>query len=265
MRRDRRVIKLSRVCISDNAWQLLAETAHPAGEKTVNVCGRLSPAERNRTSGFLVKDRGRPLARPAAEAAQHCQRQEAEAAHRGVKQQSHPGWYRQNEGAGCDQKANHGGQDNLTCEHVLQPPREEHLQRASIAWQEYGRPWVNLRRVNRDAVGRKRALQPTSPSATTGSILPGSAQLRVANRRRCQRCIRKYMMANNKIQASGPAISPAICREAWVGMGLTPPAAIWHKPGRPEMRHTPEVTDDCLSFVIPDQQGARVAAIEDVL
>lgn len=203
MRRDRSVNNPLATCVSLRVWRNVADRVDTAGRVSAEPPGRAIRTLDDATSGLLAQDRGSTRG-TGAEVADRRKRQKAEAADRRIEHQRHPGRNRERQGAANGHQANHSGHQNQTCEHVLQPPREEQGQGASGEWQDCGREWEFLRRIN---------LAP-APFA------PGKG--------RTDRC-------------------------TCAGKGL----------GMQEQSSTPEVTDDCLSFVTPRQQGA-VARGEDV-
>lgn len=263
MRRDGTVINLLRVCVSGNVWRILADQS-TSTIRAVAIDGAASTVCVTRSS-LLAQQRGR-LKRVAGTAASDGgERQQAEAADNRVKDQCQAGRHRECDRTAHGQKANHCGNENQTSEHVLQPPREGHHQFASHAWQDCGRPWVNLRRINRlvgsGAARENRAFH----ELTIGCMLVNHTQPEIAHgfrpfHRQC-----KYMKNNQNTAAVSQSAVPMSLRVSRVFRALPSHAAIWHKSGAGESRHTPELTDPCLSFVIPDQQGARVTVFEAVL
>lgn len=213
MRRDRTVINPFAKCVSLSVWRNLADTVYTRGRVSADLSKpaiRLLDVE---ASGLLAQQRS--AASPAgAQVGDRRQRQKAEAADRRVKQQRRRGWNRKRKGATDGNQAKCTGHQNQTCKHVLQPPREEHSQVASGAWQDCGRAWEFLRRIN-----------------LTAAVLPGTVHVTACRR-------------------TGPGLQGRSC-------------AVPGKRGRKDAPSFPEVTDDCLSFVTPRQQGA-VAICEDV-
>lgn len=55
-------------------------------------------------------------------------------------------------------------EENQTCDHVPQPPREVHEQDARVPWQDCGRPWENLRSLKAAA---RRCGSTTEPEGLT--------------------------------------------------------------------------------------------------
>lgn len=263
MRRDGTVINLSRVCVSDNVWRISADRL------VSKICsfatdGAASTVRVPRSS-LLAQQRGR-LKRVAGTAASDGgERQQAEAAHNRVKHQRQAGRHRECNRTAHGQKANHCGNDNQTSEHVLQPPREGHRQFASHAWQDCGRPWVNLRRINRLVGSGEARGNGAFHELTIGCMLVNHTQPEIAHGFRPFHLQCKYMKNNQNTATVSQCAGPMNSRVSRAFRALPSHAAIWHKSGAGESRHTPELTDPCLSFVIPDQQGARVTVFEAVL
>lgn len=258
------MINLSMGCVFDNVWRNLADISHPGTANFADLRCAVVLFNSFRRSGLLANHRGRLRDLAGTKAADGCQHQQGEAADDRIEQQRHPDRHRHRNRATRGHKANHRGYQYQTCEHFLQPPREEHHQRASVAWQDCGRPWENLRRINL-TVGRLGWRWGTGIDLVTLRRLPRTKEQRkVARRLRgCGVDSRPLKTKGNMSDCAMDVRSPVLLL-AWDWLRRHQAAAIWHKTGIPESLHTPELTDDCLSFVIPDQQGARVASFEDV-
>ncbi len=265
MRRDGTVIDFERMCDSSNTWRNLADFPIGVCSQSAEKAGYPLPCVTRSNSGLLAQERSG--LRSVRTAMGHDRRhdQQRQAASRRVKSNCHPGRNRQCEGPTRRHQPNHRRHQNHSSKHVLQPLREEQDQRARPAWQECGRPWENLRRPLR---GFRRC------NATT---MRGDA---AATRSGCGWDVRQPLdvWPGLALQGSGNALKDmgncmgsvvgAWCRRdgsccLWAGSSLD--AAIWRETGGLDWPRTPEVTDDCLSFVIRDQQGAHVAVCEDDL
>lgn len=263
MRRDGTVINLLRVCDSDNVWRFLADRS----TSTIRAVAtdRAASTVCVPRSSLLAHHRGRLKRAAGTAASDGGERQQAEAADNRVKDQRQAGRHRECNRTAHGQKANHCGNENQTSEHVLQPPREGHRQFASHAWQDCGRPWVNLRRINRVAGSGEALGNGEFHELTIGCVLVDYKQPEIVHGRKPFHHQFKYMKNNQNSAAVSQSAGPMSARVSRAFRALPSHAAIWHKSGAGESRHTPELTDPCLSFVIPDQQGARVTVFEAVL
>jgi hypothetical protein len=186
--------------------------------------------------------------------------QKRQAANHRVDRQGDPGRGRHHERSGRGNDTNLRGYDNHSCKHVPQPPREEHLQRASVAWQDCGRALVNLRQVESWMRRCGAATVWEKPRLTLASKPVIVNQSGVAISAGSSKIGGNPLKKRNLV--SGPCgrnrSEPSM--KARVGIRHGRGAARLRWPCARDWLRNPDVTEECLSFVMPQQQSARVLA-----
>ncbi|KAF0115356.1 MAG: hypothetical protein FD150_1024 [Rhodobacteraceae bacterium] len=188
-----------------------------------------------------------------------CADQKREAAYGRVGGQGDPG--RQGQGNGCTHRDDPdcGGQDDEPGKHFAQPPREDWNQDARRAWREYGRVLVKVRRSSgafqRIPGMQSRAKQGFSPLGGRRSV----AQPRVDSCRSIVNVSGNLLKRNTSIKDRS-ILGGQVARSAANGpAGVRCAAAIRHDSVIRNKAAIREVDEDCLSFVIPQQQGVAAA------
>ena len=261
MRRDRRVIDPLAVCVSDNVWRNLADLLQLAGVDSADRRRRrFASAPR---SSLGVEHRGLGgLGR--AEVEHRRQHQKGQAAGAGVDGQRQPGRSRERKGGSRGQQADQCRHQDQTSEHVFDPHRRR---MQSGCWS----PVARLR----PPLGESTSLFPVSRVEQRG----GSARERgltcaciVSERVQpeedrglwCGEKFFKILKRKGIVVRMKDAARRSEAGFRSDGRGRRAVAAVWHKSGGREVPCTPELTDVCLSFVMPEQQAARAHACEDL-
>jgi hypothetical protein len=146
---------------------------------------------------------------------------------------------------------------------VLQPPREEQDHAARIAWQDCGRAWVNLR-------SRDRAVQ--RGESVTGGETPGAALAKLKGPI-AQPTVEMTPVCRGDVHNPLNCISYHVNRASGANDGSGPQSRlpvvlaghgpVRHRPADPDGPEREAVAAECLSFVMPQQQGAATADCED--
>lgn len=263
MRRDRTVTDEVTVWVLSNTWQNLADMLAVSGGKPADGSGLPLPEPSRLCLGLLPHQRAARRRPGGAEIHDRRHEQQGQAAADRIEGERDPHRNRQGKGCGHHQQPHQPGHHDQSSEHVLQPPREEQDQRARPAWQDYGRLWENLRLPERARLQGCTTRKVIGRGIVAGRFSRIAFQPLIAAAPPLWISRRNDLKNNEKNAGFG---SPDPSRRWWSGRVAAQrgrDAAIWHKTGGPESQRTPEVTDDCLSFVIPEQQGARVETGED--
>lgn len=248
---------------SFKTWRNLADLCKPNIPHSAAAPRPTATAPCGRSSGLGPQDMGdlRWLGRATGQ--DRGGDKQRKAADRRVKGQGNPGRNRKGEGPAHYHQPNRCRQENQTCKHVLQPPREEHDQRASSAWQDCGYAWENLRLSVRTQQ-RYAALESGRNRNSTArnsvpNILQSWVEFRTESRLRSGKMLkRKCFFGGHLFAAAPPSRGPAL---AWPRADGR--VTIWHKVRSSDRGRKPIATDDCLSFVMAEQQSARGAVCED--
>jgi hypothetical protein len=243
-----------KVLVSFGAWRKLADVfpqklfkcAYPAFTGGMAASGLRS--ERPKIVLWLHR----------AHAPDRRRQEQRQTAHGRIGSQSDPGRRRQDQRNCRGDNAEFRGYEYHSSKHLPKPPRERLGQIERHAWQDCGRAWVNLRQVVFQLVRCKV----TAESAKTG-IGPAEEPLQVSQSRVAKR--RWKAGSNNKVLKNGqfrdiwstltvrrPGLTVAGCRanhqQANWSCRCHIANRVWSM----------DVTEDCLSFVMPQQQGAGV-------
>lgn len=140
---------------------------------------------------------------------------------------------------------------NQSCQHLTHPPRVSQGQPEGGAWQDYGRALVNLRRLQRAGTGPIRQRGP----ATTGRAIPKPATVpgrdAAARLNVMAKCL--FTGGSGAIRRVAAGCALCLCRPAAAGV-----AAVMASPRAAKgawWSGNPQLAQECLSFVIPPQQG----------
>jgi hypothetical protein len=262
-RRDSRVTKLFNVPVSVDCWRNLAE---PIRRSVLILADHPFQPHLSLTSwpsDLGAQRPGVPRCQRGPDIPERRSEKKRQAADPRVRRQREP---RRDGHGDCDsqcRQANRRRQKHVSSKHVLPPPREVPDQGAVSAWQDCGPAWVNLRQVAKLPHRDETATVRRQEGLTKARSGKQSLQSWVAAARQNREKFRKILKIHDKIKGSTGlercgAVTMRVSRSGG-GAG----AAIWHKAGGPVRPVTPDVTEDCLSFVMPRQQSAQVAAIED--
>jgi hypothetical protein len=150
---------------------------------------------------------------------------------------------------------NHRRQQHKPCQHFPQPPRETEVKDARDAWQECGRVLVKVRRtIEKLRNSVEETMRGISEKSSSGGAV-WKMQPRVEVEADPAEVIRNHMNKLYFLDSLAWAANPAAgSDDAQLGAPGTA-AAKWRNFGG-LIRHTVrEVHEECLSFVIPRQQG----------
>lgn len=249
------------MCLSHQFRRNLADEA--ASIQQGPACGQSTDHAGRDPSGLRPQHLRRLRGLRRAQAQERRCKKERQAAHNRITDKDDPCRNREEDGCGHCHQPDRCGNENQTCNHVLQPPREEQDHAARIAWQDCGRAWVNLRSRDR-AVQRGESV---TGGETQGAILTRSkgsvAQPTVEMAPVCRgdvhnplNCISYHVnRASGANDGSGPESRLPV---VLAGHGPARP-----RPGDPDGPERQDVAAECLSFVMPQQQGAATADCED--
>lgn len=244
-------------------WRNLAEVDCRADRSLADTRGRAASRVMYLCSGLLADKRAGTRVAFRAEADQGCQCEQCQAAGHRVKRDRNPGRGRKSNCTGRDGYPNRCRNQDQSRKHLLQLQREPQGQVARIAWQECGCVWEILSseiRAERkfDTTARRR-LGGNNPKFS----LDGFLHPEVENPSRPSNARDKILKRLHFVAGVGSAKRRSVADVDWADRCGRRSAAIWHKPEGPDSPCNPALTDDCLSFVIPEQQGAGVVALED--
>lgn len=247
------------VCFSDNAWRNLADLLQPGGADSAEAC----TLDRGGFLGLVAKKRGLDGLRGAE--VQKCrQHQERQAADNRVERQRHQGGKRQGEGSARDHQANQGRRQDQTREHVHFPPHTKNTVSVVVVHGKikaaFGRIYVAISRNTGAAPGGFRAVCRLTLACGTFKVDQPGGDFRMRLGRDRANPLKRNEFRRFASAGGGDLNTPA----AVDGPGSRATAALWRKHSLPDVPCTPELTDVCLSFVMPEQQAARAAACEDV-
>jgi hypothetical protein len=180
--------------------------------------------------------------------------EKCQAANRGIAEQYNPGGKRERcRSRNCQQSDGRRNQ-NHSCKHLPYPLRELHGKGAGRAWQHYDLDLVNLRRMK--PAGSAKIREATRPDRGaffwTSDFRAGGNNDPDNRSRRMLRCV---VSTGSAGAAAGLFRASRGLRDGWVPVRETPTS---REQARRARVPKPELLQECLSFVIPKQQGSAV-------
>ena len=182
-------------------------------------------------------------------------RQKCKAAHDRVGDHNGPDRKRQGQRHRDCAHSDHCGNQNHSCNHLTHPLCGVCSQGVGASWQDYVLALENLRcfdSLDPARVGVVRAVSDVACAARAGG---GKVRLQVEARGSCARVLAKLLAFQGNFPLAGP---PSRSRSpdggGWIG-GRPAGAATCRKAKALSRQANPEVAEECLSFVIPGQQG----------
>lgn len=244
-------------------WRNLAEVHCRADRSLADTPGRTVSRVLDLCSGLLADKRAGTGVTFRAEADQGGQCEQRQAAGHRVKHDRNPGRGRKRNCTGRDGYPDCRRHQDQSRKHLLQLQRERLDQVASIAWQECGCVWEILSSEIRpermfDTTARRWVARNNPSFNRNGAVQPV-----------VEGCIRTSESHGKTLKSQYFFAGLAASDRDLDGAGGVRnrcgrrSVAIWHRPDGQDSPCNPALTDDCLSFVIPEQQGAGVAAIRD--
>jgi hypothetical protein len=246
------------VHVSFGIWRNLADTSRCTAPDLADSSGILALRQTVVTSG-LRPQQCDGLRRLGCTDGRDCGgAQERQAAENRVDRQSEPGRRGQGKRRHHRHQPNNRRDENHSSQHVLQPPREEHCQGAGSAWQDCGRAWVNLRQVE---LRESRCWVDTErrPEGLVVTSIPHMHEQSLVARRRLDGGGGAQWPERRR-----PGSRNSAAGDGCVGRGHGAlDAAIWRKINAVIWHRGPDVTEERLSFVMPQQHGVRGTEIGD--
>ena len=249
--------------VSFGAWRNLADGMYPNQSRFAHPQSLPPVLSGTSSLGLRPHERGARRGLGGTDAPERGHEEERQTAGGRVEGQCNPDRSGEGKRSRRRRQTNRCGQENQSCKHVPQPPREVPHQVARLAWQDCGRVRVNVRRlINHCGRCDTATVCRTAPTISAGNG-PGVTQSRIewpGMRCVCLRNILKRMdyfeMAVWVGEGCAARHRQSLCRDR----GL---AALWRKRvAFPGLRNQ-DVTEECLSFVMPQQHGTPVAAYRD--
>lgn len=210
-------------------------------------------AQRARSGLRPQQLRGGRLAR--ADAKHGSGHQKRKAAHGRVADHDSPHRKRQGQRHSHCAHSNHCGNQNHPCHHLTHPLCGVWSQGVGAPWQDYVLGLEILRRIKRVDLVRFWAIG-TMPGATPLARADGSkALLQAEGRGSCGNDGGKLLAVKENPSLIGLSARHLLAAgKGWM-RGRKAGAATCRKPGALSRQANPEVAEECLSFVIPGQQG----------
>ena len=235
-------------------WQNLADVLSAFEIISAKSGSDVTRAPRQGRSGLRAQDRlTSGLSGP--DAPHGGGRQKCKTAHDRVADHNGPDRQRQGQRHRDCAHSNHCGNQDQSCNHLTHPLCGSCGQGVGASWQDYVLELENLRCFLSPGPARIGVVPAASDAACIARAGDGEVRLQVEECGSSENAGTKWLAFQGKFPLAGPpaqSLSPG--GAGWTG-GRQAGAATCRKAKALSRQANPEVAEECLSFVIPGQQG----------